>query len=152
MNKDEAWDEALRLIHKFCPQSRSQILVAQDLQMDKVYGVFKCINPNFLEKRVPLPDCHKSENMLQNILGTSLDQEAGRVIAIHDLGDFSNKPIICSAKSLVERVSEGVEINVNGKTKLGEFIAGGDTLFLFESTGRMLMFDHDDHYCLVEQN
>ena len=150
MNTNKEWNEVLRLIYKFCPQSKSQLLSIKDLLMDNVYGVFRCVEPDFLEKRLPISNNQKSENLLREVLGTSIELETGRVVAVPDLGDFRAKPLICSAKSLIERVSEGTVVEVEGREESTEFIGGGDTLFVFESTGRMLMFDHDEHYCLIE--
>ncbi len=75
--------------------------------------------------------------------------EKGRVLVISDAGDY---PFVCSIHKFYERVAEGVKSEWRGDEYFCEPIGGGDTLFVFETTGRMLFFDHSEGVSLAIPN
>jgi len=144
-NNTEEWNEALRLLHKFCPAANF-ITSLRELNMDNIFTVLAAVDPDYISGKLRTLD--DSRTTIERTLGETLQREHDRVLVIPDLEWAAKPPILCAATRLLERIDEGAK--VIGDDRRWEFIDGcSDVLFVFETTGRLLFFDHEDGYSLA---
>ncbi len=83
--------------------------------------------------------CPESKSLIHNRKDLNMDK-------IHQLNlwiGFLPVPL-----SLYERIDDGAEVDNNGEKSKWLFIDGcSDVLFVFETSGKILLFDHHDGFC-----
>ena len=129
-----AMEEAFRLMHKFCPQSKT--FTTDNFSpnnYNNAWTLLEAVNPNYdYWNPVPYPG-PKNSDLLKAILGDSINDEKARVLVFPDI---NNAPFACKADKLYERVDEQVwGIQLDGEL---------DVMLVFESTGRILFFGHEN--------
>lgn len=138
MESTKEWNEALRLLHKFCPESKRLIKSPGNVTLDNVLDTMKWIDHS-MPPRVIYDEELDSITLVKKYFGDYISLEKDRVVVIPD---FHARPFICAAQTLFERLSEGIIITPQGEQVKGDLIDGMDALFVFETTGTMLFFDH----------
>ncbi len=139
--------EATRLFHKFCSKSMTIFRRASDFNMDSVYRLVELIDPEPVSGTVSRFD--NSFAIVDELYGHYLKSEKGRVVVFPDLGWDAKPPFICAANKLLERVEEGVTTKRFDEQKCWKLIDGcSDALFVFETSGNILFFDHHEGYII----
>ena len=135
------WDEALKLLHSFIPCSRSCVRDLRKLNFDSAVDLMRILDPGC--KRANVAPREDSATIFAGVYSSSMVSLGGRVLIVPDLGCLRLKPIVCAADNILQRIDEGVVAPVFDQRQ--ELISGGsDVLFVFESNGDMLLFDHDE--------
>jgi hypothetical protein len=133
----QEWKDSFRLLIKFCPRMKSFFNRPNELTMDSVYEVIVNLEPEVTRERI-------DDNTLTDIIEQIIKNESERALVIPDLGNSYELPFSCKASRLTQRINEG-------KGKLKTSYIGDDLLIIFESTGRLLLCDHEYGYILTNE-
>ncbi len=110
MKYENEWNEAIRLLHKFCPESKSLIHTRRDFNLDSVLTVMRWVGLD-ISSRVLFDQKMDSLPLIKKYFDSHFKYEQGRVLVISDAGDY---PFVCSIHKLYERVAEGVKSEWRG--------------------------------------
>ena len=133
----EEWTELFRLLKKFCPRIKKFFNHPNELSMDSVHELIMNLEPKVKRETI-------NDSEFKGILAQTIKTETGRAIVIPDLGNSHELPFVCKVDRLLERINEG-----KGKLKKSYF--GDDLLIVFETTGKLLLCDHEDGYTLTKE-
>ncbi|MBU2712621.1 hypothetical protein [Zooshikella harenae] len=143
------WEEAIRLLHKFCPPSKSYVKSFEKfLNIDAIHNSMETLKKirgwEVTSRRLD------SVELVQEYYGEFLVKETGRVLVLPDLA-WGVAPFVCHAEKLLERVEEGLYCELSSdEGYYEEFIDGcKDVVFVFESSGAVLAFDHHEGVVLA---
>jgi hypothetical protein len=137
------WDTALRLLHVGFPASKMYIRDASDLTMDNVYGFISQIEPSF-ERRDT--DIFSASEIILREFSNSLGVVDCRAVIIPDLGNKLATPVVCHAKSLIERLNENYQLQAGSDPEPLDLASGLDVLIFLENRPLLFLADHDDKY------
>ncbi|WP_027708301.1 hypothetical protein [Zooshikella ganghwensis] len=144
----DEWNEAIRLLHKFFPESKSYIYDFCTLNIDRVHAAMHSLS--VVKNRELINGRLDSVQLVQKYYGEFLANETGRVLILPNLICDFPLPIVCYAQKLLERIEEGIPVEGEKGTVYCECVDGNtDVVFVFESSGAVLAFDHHEGVVLA---
>ena len=143
---DPIWHEAVRLTHKFFPESRGYIHSPADFKLDTVYEMLRSASPE-LERH--LYDVNLEDFDLYNwIMDTASFSPHGRAVVVPECEYAERLPFICDFRRVAERIDEGIPSQWPDGSPYNSvvFNGGADTFIVFEA-GEAFLADHHEGVC-----